>query len=217
MATFNSLRSAFKMVADHAQVADADHAGGAKLKLIEATLDSLMEHGMEGCSVRRISDRAGVSTGLINYHFSSIHQLVADAYSHLASTFLDKAIEASSIHEAKPRQQASVFLQEIFASRVMRRRVLRAWVVFWGLIDSAPPIKAAHEASNNSFCRFLESLFKKMDAERAVKPSPRLAAIGLSAMIDGLWLEWCLQSDEFSRQECIRVCELWVDTVWPEK
>ena len=202
------------MTSHSAQVSDADNPGRAKLKLIEATLDSLMEHGMEGCSVRRISDRAGVSTGLINYHFSSMQQLVADTYSHLALTFLNNAVDACAVHEGDPRKQISVFLQEIFASQVMRRRVLRAWVVFWGLIDSAPPIKAAHEASNNSFCRYLESLFIQLDAQRPVNPSPRLAAIGLSAMIDGLWLEWCLQSDEFSREECIRLCEQWVDAVW---
>lgn len=193
---------------------EADHTDKAKLKLIEATLGSLMEDGIEGCSVRRISDRAGVSTGLINYHFSSMHHLVADAYSHLASSFLDKAIDATALHEGDPRRQVSVFLQEIFASGVMQQQVLRAWVVFWGLIDSAPPIKAAHAVSNNSFCRFLESLFEELDEQQAVSLSPRLAAIGLSAMIDGLWLEWCLQPDEFSRQDCIRVCEKWVDAVW---
>ena len=49
--------------------------GEAKAKLIEATLDCLMTEGAEGCSIRKISERANVSIGLINYHFNSIHEL----------------------------------------------------------------------------------------------------------------------------------------------
>ena len=38
--------------------------GEAKAKLIEATLDCLMTEGAEGCSIRKICERANVSIGL---------------------------------------------------------------------------------------------------------------------------------------------------------
>ena len=166
---------------------------------------------MEGCSVRRISERAGVSTGLINYHFSSIHDLVAAAYSHLAFTFLNGAIESCQADGDSPRRQLSIFIGEIFSSQVMQRRVLRAWVVFWGLIDSSPTIAAAQADSNNAFSKFLQTLFDGVDAQASISCSPRLAAIGLTALIDGLWLEWCLQPDAFNSEECVQLCEQWVD------
>lgn len=185
----------------------------AKLRLIEAALESLMEDGMDGCSVRKICERAGVATGLINYHYPSIHHLVADAYRHLALTFLDNAIKASAHYENNPRQQLSAFICEIFSAQIMQRRVLRAWLVFWGLIDSAPAVQAAHKASNYSFCDHLEGVFTTLEAEQKGRIKPCLAAVGLSAMIDGLWLEWCLHTDSFEPADCIALCEHWVDSV----
>ena len=187
-----------------------------KAALIRATLDSLMEDGAEGCSVRKISERAGVSIGLVNYHFETKHHLVAAAYRDLASTCLMGAIDKCNACDGDVRQQLSAFLEEIFGPHIMRRRVLRAWVVFWGLIETSSLVKAAHEDSNRAFWLFLEQKFNAMNEQRLVRPTPKLAAVGLTAMIDGLWLEWCLQSEHFSPIEAVRLCEIWLDAVWSE-
>lgn len=194
-----------------AAISTVPSLGKAKLRLIQATLDSLMEEGMEGCSVRKISERAGVSTGLIHYHFSSIDKLIAASYRHLAFEYLQSAIQACSVYSGQPREQISAFLHDVFSSKVMQRKVLRAWVVFWGLLDSSDAIKRAQEESNNAFAAFLERLFIELHEQIRLKSSPRMAAIGLSALIDGLWLEWCLQPDQFSRKECLQLCEQWTD------
>jgi len=39
----------------------------------------------------------------------------------------------------------------------------------------------------------------------------RLAAIGLTALIDGLWLEWCLEPGRFRPREAVALCEGWVE------
>ncbi|WP_339723348.1 TetR family transcriptional regulator C-terminal domain-containing protein [uncultured Paraglaciecola sp.] len=182
----------------------------AQKKLIQATLDSLMLEGVNGCSVRKICEKAEMAVGLINYHFGTLNDLLAAAYMNLALRLLDEAIDKSH-HSKNPRQRLSVFIQETFSNSVMQRRILRAWVVFWGMIDKAPQIKVAHDTSNQAFRVFLEQSFSELNQVQAVKPTPRLAAIGLTAIIDGLWLEWCLSSDTFSAEEAVILCEQWVD------
>jgi AcrR family transcriptional regulator len=172
-----------------------------------------MAEGVDGCSVRKISERAEVSTGLINYHYPTINHLVADAYIHLSFRFLNSAIELSEPYKEKPRQQIKIFLGAIFAQEVMQRDVLRAWVVFWGLIDTTPEMQSAHKESNKTFNAYLESIFRAL-ATDAESLSPKMAASGLSAMIDGLWLEWCLQTDSFTCADCIQICEHWVDSLY---
>jgi len=46
--------------------------------------------------------------------------------------------------------------------------------------------------------------------------SLRLAATGLTAMIDGLWLEWCLDPANFRPAEAIALCESWIDSLGAE-
>ncbi|WP_293750187.1 TetR family transcriptional regulator C-terminal domain-containing protein [uncultured Paraglaciecola sp.] len=182
----------------------------AQTKFILATLDSLMDEGVDGCSVRKISERAGTAVGLINYHFGTLNDLLAATYLHLAYTLMDKAIEKSQ-STVLPRQRLSFFIQETFGDAVMQRKILRAWVVFWSMIDRAPQIKQAHDSSNQAFRVFLQQSFAELNKENPVRPTPRLAAIGLTAIMDGLWLEWCLSCETFNSDEAILLCEQWVD------
>jgi TetR/AcrR family transcriptional regulator, transcriptional repressor of bet genes len=41
----------------------------------------------------------------------------------------------------------------------------------------------------------------------------RLAAIGLTALLDGLWLEWCLEPGKFRPREAVALCEGWVESL----
>lgn len=182
----------------------------AQTKFILATLDSLMDEWVDGCSVRKISERAGTAVGLINYHFGTLNDLLAATYLHLAYTLMDKAIEKSQSTNL-PRQRLSFFIQETFGDAVMQRKILRAWVVFWSMIDRAPQIKQAHDSSNQAFRVFLQQSFAELNKVNPVRPTPRLAAIGLTAIMDGLWLEWCLSSETFNSDEAILLCEQWVD------
>lgn len=182
----------------------------AQTKLIRATLDSLMQEGVDGCSVRKICEKAEMAVGLINYHFGTLNDLLAAAYLDLAFRLLDEAIDKSQ-STLDSRLRLSIFIQATFSNSVMQRKILRAWVVFWGMIDRVPQIKKAHDSSNQAFRLFLEQNFTELSQVQSVKPSPRLAAIGLTAIMDGLWLEWCLSSDTFSAEEAVILCEQWVE------
>ena len=182
----------------------------AQLKLIKATLDSLMKGGIEGCSVRKICQNANMAVGLVNYHIGTLHDLLAAAYLDLANSLMDGAIAKSRTTNV-PRQKLTNFIQETFSGSVMQKDTLRAWIVFWSLIESSPQIKQAHDISNRAFRAFLEQCFSQIQTTHTIKPNPQLAAIGLTAMIDGLWLEWCLSSNTFSTKEAILLCEQWVD------
>jgi len=37
-----------------------------------------------------------------------------------------------------------------------------------------------------------------------------LAAIGLTALLDGLWLEWCLEPGTFRPAQAVAMCEEWI-------
>jgi len=39
----------------------------------------------------------------------------------------------------------------------------------------------------------------------------RLSAVGLSALLDGIWLELCLNPTDFTPDEGVRLCEAWID------
>ena len=61
-----------------------------------------------------------------------------------------------------------------------------------------------------------KQLLEKLDARLARENRWRrfdsdLAAIALSALLDGLWLEYGLDPNTFSPQQGVQICEAWVD------
>ncbi|MFE3899752.1 TetR/AcrR family transcriptional regulator [Streptomyces sp. NPDC059153] len=53
-------------------------------RLLDATIDCLVEHGFAGTTTQRVQERAGVSRGALLHHFASKADLLAAATHHVA-------------------------------------------------------------------------------------------------------------------------------------
>lgn len=180
--------------------------------LIEATLVCLGREGHAGLSIRKISKEAGISVGLINHHYANKDALVGHAYEHLAHSLLDTVRAQVAAAGPDPRARLSACFHGIFSSSALERSTLRTWVVFWGMIDHSKSINDAHDQTYAVYRQLLETLLEDIQAHReAPRIDVRLAAIGLSAMLDGLWLELSLNPTTFARDEAILLCESWAD------
>jgi TetR/AcrR family transcriptional repressor of bet genes len=182
--------------------------------LVEATIRSLKKRGHDGLSVRSIAAEAGVSIGLINHHFPNKNRLVAESYRHFSKQLEDAFRKAVGQAPANPRARLHAFIEAVFSRPSLDPRVLTAWVVFWGLFRSSPQMRLVHGEGHRGYGALLPSLLT--DYQRSVgrfRISRRLAETGLAAMLDGLWLEWCLDPKHFRPREAVRLCESWIDSL----
>lgn len=182
--------------------------------LIEATLRCLKKFGHEGVSVRRISAEAGVSIGLINHHFPSKTGLIADAYETLARSLRESVHRQATLEGATPRERLSGFFHASFSPTLTDPDLFNVWVVFWGMAAHAPEIQAVHDRTYDDYRRVLESLLEAL-MRSGDAPAFRLkeAAIGLSALLDGLWVELSLSRTAFKPAAAIALCEDWVSAL----
>jgi AcrR family transcriptional regulator len=179
-------------------------------RLVAATLRCLSRDGHAGISVRRIATEAGVSVGLLNHHFGSIDALIADTYQRLASELTTALLQEITQAET-PAQKIDAFLIGSFSPRVMDPQLLGVWVVFWSLIRHSEHVTQSHEKSYSAYLELIRDLLDDLAAsEGFVIHDTRLAAIGLSAMLDGLWLEWCLNAETFSAANGLHICRCWI-------
>ncbi|MGH8354345.1 MAG: TetR family transcriptional regulator C-terminal domain-containing protein [Pseudomonas sp.] len=183
-----------------------------KANLIEATLLCLKLHGFQGASIRKICAQAGVSVGLINHHYSGKDALVAEAY--LAVTGRVMSLLREAIAQAAPsaRARLSAFFRASFSPELLDPQLLDAWLAFWGAVKTAEAINKAHDHSYAEY----RALLRKVLAELAQEEGwgdfdADLAAIGLSALLDGLWLESGLNPGTFTPEQGMQICEAWVD------
>lgn len=184
--------------------------------LIEATIACLKRDGNNGLSIRRISAQAQVSIGLINHHFPTKDALVAEAYRYFNSELVGGLRKAVAETTGSPREQLSAFLKASFSPPNLDSDVLAVWVVFWGLYRHSKDIQRVQSETYHGYVDLLRGMLADLEREAGkLRFNLRLAAIGLTAMIDGLWLEWCLDPDKFEPREAIELCEAWIERLAP--
>ena len=184
--------------------------------LIEATLICLAREGHDGLSIRRISEAAGVSVGLINHHFPGKTALVAEAYRTLHGRLEQASVDALAAlsESASARDRLNRYIEASFSQPSLDPDVLHVWVVFWSLSRHTPEIREVREATYAASLDRLERLVAAAMREAGRdETGAHLAAIGLTALLDGLWLEWCLNPKTFTPTEGIRLAEAWVEAM----
>ena len=164
--------------------------------LVAAAETILAREGVAGTSVRTICAEAGVSPGLLRHYFEGVDDLVAAAYEAVGQR-IDAALDAAlAAAGPTPRERLLAYLGASFAPPVLDPRLLAAWIGFWSLVKTKPRMAAIHAASYAEFRARLERLLDEAGAR-----DTRLAAIALTAVVDGLWLELCLDPATFSPDE----------------
>jgi len=182
--------------------------------LVDATLRCLKQYGYEGVSVRRISAAAGVSIGLINHHFPSKSGLVAETYETLALSLLESIRTQAENKAMSPRDRVSGFFRASFTPELLDPQLFNVWLVFWSMVAHSPEIRAVHDKTYGKYRSVLESMLGQLaDSGDAPPFKLRQAAIALSALLDGLWVELSLSSTTFKPREAIALCEDWVNAL----
>jgi len=162
--------------------------------------------------VRAICAQAGVSIGLINHHFPEKEQLIAESYRELNRRLNEALMAALAAARGGARARLQAYFAATFSRPNLDPEVLSAWVVFWGLQRHSPSVHAVHAEAYSANIRLLRELLRDLAAESGrLRFSLRLAAIGLSAILDGLWLEYCLDPGTFRPAEAVALCESWVE------
>jgi AcrR family transcriptional regulator len=182
--------------------------------LVDATLKCLKRYGHDGVSVRRISAAAGVSIGLINHHFPSKSGLIAETYLTLALSLQESVRAQTEDTSVSPRGRLSLFFRASFTPELLDPQLFNVWVVFWSMVAHSPEIRAVHDQTYGKYRLILEDLLGQLSESGA---APRLklrqAAIALTALLDGLWVELSLSSSTFKPNEAIAICEDWVNAL----
>jgi TetR/AcrR family transcriptional regulator, transcriptional repressor of bet genes len=191
--------------------------------LINATIECLKRYGHDGLSIRTISAQAGVSVGLINHHFPNKDELIAAAYRHFNAELVGGMQAAVARAPDSPQARMRAFLEASFSPPNLDADVLAVWVVFWGMYRHSRQIQRVQRETYQGYVDLVRSMLADLlPAARATHGArPRriapgapvnldLAAIGLTALLDGLWLEWCLEPGTFRPAEAVALCEEWI-------
>jgi TetR/AcrR family transcriptional repressor of bet genes len=178
--------------------------------LIAACARCLGTHGAQGASVRAICLEAGVSPGLLRHYFDGIDALVAETY-RATGARVSAAMHAAvqMVPETDPRGRLLAFISASFREPIADPALLATWLAFWSLSRTTHIIGQIHD---EIYAENRHDMERLISACPNAPTDPRLAAVALTALVDGLWLELSLGNAPFSVAEAEALAEKWLDS-----
>jgi len=168
-----------------------------RLSLADAAIRSAAKHGTQGLSVRFIAREAGVTQGLINYHFGENEELVLYAYDVLMNRFYDSLAHAVDA-VAGVDEKLKALIDACCSPIEFNTNSLATSIVFWGQILHSPRMRSKFQRQHEKHIQLTEALLRSFAAEHKIEVANfRMCAVSLFAMLDGLWLTWILNPECF--------------------
>ena len=159
-------------------------------QLIQATIESIADVGFAACTLSDIAKRAGVSPGLFAHYFGDKDGLLEATLRSMAAR-LGRAAAARLRAARLPRERIQAIIDVNLASEEFDRRTSSVWLAFWGQVIHSARFKRVQNIYQRRMLSNLRHALKQIAPRTEAEP----IAIGISAMIDGLWLRATLSGD----------------------
>ena len=178
-------------------------ADARRRALVEATIRVIAAHGMGAATVGRISAEAGVSRGLISHYFAGKDDLLRATYRRLADELAAETARIAGARGETAQAKLRAAVEAAFQSPVFAADKITVWLAFWAEARHRPSLGALNRELYRGYRATLTRLMAEAARERGAALDAHRAAVALTALIDGLWLEWALDREAFSPTEAL--------------
>ncbi|WP_353228775.1 TetR family transcriptional regulator C-terminal domain-containing protein [Novosphingobium sp.] len=174
--------------------------------LLDATVTCLARLGPRGTTGREICRQAGVSHGLLRHYFRNPDNLLFETYEQLCDDLLAHVELAVAPVADDPWAALHAFFVAVFSDDWASPDIIGAWIVFWQQVRSRDDFAAVSDAFNLRQRALLERIVHRLPQQAGALPIADAVAI-LSAVLDGLWIEFYLSDRRTPHDRCIALCD----------
>ncbi|OUR85180.1 transcriptional regulator [Marinomonas sp. 42_23_T18] len=173
-------------------------------ELIEATLNCIENEGLQGATVRKVADYAGVTNGLIRFYFSGKDELIRAAYAALLEQIYTSARLNIEDTEVPEKERLRRFIEATLSFPIVSPRTVLLWANFLPLTYIDDEMAAIRSEGYVETTNILQPLIRASLAQENVLISELESerfSIKINALIDGLWLEGSMAGYKFKNGE----------------
>lgn len=187
-----------------------------QLQLIEATIDSLAKRGYSETTMADVADGAGLSRGIVNFHFESKEKLLVATLQHMYDEYSTHWRNALQKAGDDPARQLHALVAADFDRSVCNKRKLAAWCAFWGEAKSRPTYQALSSARDAVYQNIYIDLCATLKQSGGYAFEPQVMALALSAMLEGLWLRLMMGTEDTTRETALQAANEFLAAAFPK-
>lgn len=165
-------------------------------ELAAAAYEILQEEGIAGTTLAKVAERAGMSKGIVLHYFKGKDALLETVMRHANALLRDEVIVRMASAKT-PRERVEAIVAGNFSPKFFKPEICNAWLSLCAEVPRNPTFariqRVIHARMRSNLVSALKELLPPEKCQAAV--------IGITAMIDGLWLRFGLNQDGLGLEE----------------
>ncbi|PYB75113.1 choline-binding transcriptional repressor BetI [Rhizobium wuzhouense] len=181
-------------------------------ELRQAAYSVLQTEGLAGTTLEKVAAYAGASKGIVLHYFRNKEELFEHAMRE-ANAALRLAVVDRLRQARNPRERVEAIILGNFEEEFFKPSISHAWLSLCAEVPREPQLArlqaAFHARMRSNLLSALKELVDRPDAQRL--------ALGISALIDGLWLRMGLDPASVTRDSALAQTLNYLDLHLPPK
>jgi TetR/AcrR family transcriptional repressor of bet genes len=184
-------------------------------QLIDATIRAIGRFGYTSTTLTHVAGEAGLSPGIVNFYFKSKDQLLLATLEQIADEYSAFWQAAMSKGKIAPAAGLEAMIEADFHPSVCNPEKISIWYAFWAEAGNNPAYQGLVQRLETDYTVQTIELCNRIITEGGYGIDARTVAVGLNAMIDGLWFDCLMEPKVFNRNDAKRVCRSYLAAVFP--
>ena len=195
----------------------SENKKNSNLKLISSTIKNLSKKGINELTMQDVSQGAGLSQGIVNFHFKSKELLLIETLKYISNEYLDSFQRSIAKKGNDPRKKIIGIIENDFSKKICTREKIAVWFTFFSEIKYKPAYHQICKERDLYYQSVTENIFTDLIKKEKNKLSKKNVARGFQALIMGLWLDQLEDPDTFNRTQSKKICFEFVKSNFPKQ
>jgi AcrR family transcriptional regulator len=187
-----------------------------RAQLIYSTIETLAARGYARTTLTEVAKAAGLSHGLVLFHFETKEKLLAETLNFLADEYRQNWQDALARVGDDPAEQLNALIEADFNPAICTPSRLAAWCSFWGEAQSRPLYQEACGAKDDAYNLRLEAICQRLSDLGGYNRNARHMARVIRVTIEGVWLDMMTMVAPYGREEALATARTCAAMCFPD-
>ena len=189
----------------------------SNLKLISSAIKSISEKGIKETTMSDVSQGAGLSQGIVNFHFKSKELLLIETLKFISNEYLQSFQNCLKKSGLDPCKQIIANINNDFSKKICSRDKIALWFTFFSEVKFKPAYHQICKQRDLYYQKMTENIFRELIKLEKSKISLTNVSNGLQALVMGLWLDQLVDPDTFKRKKAKEICFNFIKSNFPKQ
>ncbi|UVC10458.1 TetR/AcrR family transcriptional regulator [Rhizobium sp. TH2] len=172
-------------------------------QLIDATIATLARVGFSRTTLTEVAATAGLSHGLIIFHFQTKEKLLAETLQYMAREYRDNWVGALATCRQTPAARMEALIRADIDDTISAPERMAAWSALWAEAQSRPIYQENCAEFDLEYLHAMEKLCAELTEEGGYPSLPEHTARAIRVTLNGMWFDLMTMTGPYSRQESL--------------